>query len=221
MWIRPTGNHVHAEGAIISSGNWNSQRWAFGVKQDNSGVDMMGPGHQRYLSCDLPVGTWTHLVSTFKNNVGTLYKNGALIGTYTFNNQSIDANGLQSYAANTTIGRETYANGYFSFNGCIQDLRMYNHCLSAKEAKELSKGLVRHYPLSRLSTNFVDTTKSFPVSSGKVIAIKDGVRTLGVDADTFFNIPLNQTLIANTTYTLSFYASEVKEGATLRFGLGA
>jgi hypothetical protein len=54
---------------------------------------MFGPGYNRNLSCSVPVGEWTHIVSTFKNNVGTLYKNGEYIGTYAFS-QSIDENGL-------------------------------------------------------------------------------------------------------------------------------
>lgn len=147
VWVKPMGNHIHYEGAILSSGNWNAKRWAFGLNQTNTAVDMFGPGYNRNLSCSVPVGEWTHIVSTFKNNVGTLYKNGEYIGTYAFS-QSIDENGLQSDADNTTVGRETYANGYFGFNGYIQDLRVYNHCLTANEAKQISQGLVLHYPLS-------------------------------------------------------------------------
>ena len=34
-----------------------------------------------------------------------------------------------------------------NINGCIQDLRIYDEALSPREVKELSKGLVLHYPL--------------------------------------------------------------------------
>ena len=56
--------------------------------------------------------------------------------------------GLDSDYENFTIGRETYAGGYFSFNGNINDVRIYDHVLSPREVKEISKGLVLHYPLS-------------------------------------------------------------------------
>lgn len=105
---------MHYEGAIISSGNWNGKKWAFGVNQNNTSVDMFGPSYNRYINCAIPINEWTHLVSIFKNNVGTLYKNGEYVGTYNFGNVV-----LESDAANTTIGRETYANGYFAFNGDI------------------------------------------------------------------------------------------------------
>jgi hypothetical protein len=50
------------------------------------------------------------------------------------------------------IGRETYANGYFGFNGSIQDVRIYNHTLTPQEIKEISRGLVLHYPLNDSAT---------------------------------------------------------------------
>jgi hypothetical protein len=31
VWVKPMGNHIHYEGAILSSGNWNAKRWAFGL----------------------------------------------------------------------------------------------------------------------------------------------------------------------------------------------
>jgi hypothetical protein len=33
----------------------------------------------------------------------------------------------------------------------INDFRLYNHCLSPKEVKEISKGLVLHYPMDNCS----------------------------------------------------------------------
>jgi len=78
-------------------------------------------------------GTHTHL-----------YKNGELISTATTSSWP-----LSSDATITTVGRESYAGGYFSFNGCVQDLRIYDHALSPLEVKHLAQGLVLHYPLNR------------------------------------------------------------------------
>lgn len=65
----------------------------------------------------------------------------------------------QSSDTGLCIGRETYASGYFSFNGDICDMRIYDHALSAAEVKDLSKALVVHYTfndiLAEPTTNLV------------------------------------------------------------------
>ena len=146
IWVKPLGNHVHYNGTFVSSGDWNRKKWAFGVSQDNSKVDVFCNSYNTYLDCPVPVNEWTHLICVHSGTTVKLYKNGEYIGEKTG-----VAEGLESDAANFCVGRETYANGYFSFNGNLNDLRIYNHALSIKEIKELSKGLVLHYKLDDLS----------------------------------------------------------------------
>ena len=142
VWIKPLGNHVHYNGTIVSSGNWNNQRWAFGVSQDNTKVDTLSEGYNIYIDCPIPVNEWTHLVSVYDNGISKVYKNGIYIGEIT---RDIDFNSDASF---TCIGRETYANGYFGFNGLINDVRIYDHALSPMEVKQISQGLILHYPLN-------------------------------------------------------------------------
>ena len=140
-WIKPVGTHVHYNGTIISSGNWNGSCWAFGVSQDNTRVDVFSSGYNRWIDCNIPVNQWTHLACTFQNGTSKVYKNGEYVGELGgFGNFNSDA-------SNTCIGRETYASGYFGFNGRINDVRIYDHVLSPKEVKEISKGLILHYKL--------------------------------------------------------------------------
>lgn len=142
VWIKPLGNHVHYEGAILSSGDWNKSRWAFGVNQNNTKVDMLCGDYNQHVNCEIPVGEWTHLVCTFKNGYGELYKNGKYVGS---------RSGMPAFRSDATItcvGRESYAAGYFGFNGYINDLRIYNHALSLKEIKDISKALILHYTLN-------------------------------------------------------------------------
>ena len=141
IWVRPLGSHVHYNGTFISSGDWNNNCWSFGVSQDNSQVDVLCSKCNTYINCAVPVNEWTHLVCTKQDDVIKLYKNGEYVG------QRSPGSTLSSDASNFTVGRETYANGYFSFNGNINDIRIYDHALSMKEIKFLSQGLVAHYTL--------------------------------------------------------------------------
>lgn len=143
VWVCPYGNHYHYNGTIFSSGNWNAKRYAFGLSQDNSQVDILCNGHNTYLTCAVPTNTWTHLACTCDgNNVVRLYKNGEYVGSSTRSDKPTSDNTTIS-----CIGRETYASGYFTFNGALNDFRLYDHCLSQAEIHELAQGLVLHYKL--------------------------------------------------------------------------
>ena len=201
VWIKPTGNHVHYEGAILSSGDWNHTKWAFGVGQNNTTIDPFGPGYNYKLPCTIPTNEWTHLVSTVHNNIATVYKNGEQIGTYDFGNLVLDSD-----ATNTTIGRETYANGYFGFNGCIEDVRIYNHCLSPREVKEISKGLVLHYPLAMPGQeNMAVGTKNLSVTAYKsnMNCSKRGASTVRLNDYGFY-----ESQVTNSFGGLCVYANQ-------------
>lgn len=141
-WVNPKGNHLHYSGTIASSGNWNNMRWAFCLNQDNTGLTGFDNEYSNYFTTPIPTNTWTHLCVTVDNNVTKFYKNGVYLG------EQARGSTFKSDANNTMIGRETYASGYFTFNGDISDVRIYDHCLSPKEVKEISKALVLHYPLN-------------------------------------------------------------------------
>lgn len=145
VWVKPLGNHYHYNGVIFSSGDWNkTARYSFGLSQDNSQVDILCKGYNNYLTCAVPINTWTHLICTCdSNNIVRLYKNGEYINSSARNDKPDSDNANQA-----AIGRETYANGYFTFNGMLNDFRLYDHCLSPMEIKQISKGLILHYPLS-------------------------------------------------------------------------
>lgn len=143
VWVCPDGTHPNYEGAILSSGNWNQECWAFGVSQDNSQVDVFSNGYVDYITCSVPVGSWTHLVCTKKSGSIKLYKNGSYVGSY-----ADSSTAFTSDASNLMIGRETYASGYFSFNGKINDVRIYDTCISDQEIEELYKCCVLDWRFS-------------------------------------------------------------------------
>lgn len=85
-----------------------------------------------------PINQWTHCTVTFEYpNLLKIYKNGIL-------HKSIVGYGTMNFSS---FAYDTFL--YFdTVNRYINDFRVYNHCLSPKEVKEIAKGLMLHYPLS-------------------------------------------------------------------------
>ena len=102
---------------------------------------------------DIPVtlNTWYHIacvVNKTENKIYT-YLNGSLARTIAITSPPTynDSNGLH-------IGAFGYKNGViYPFFGKINDFRIYDEVLSPREVKEISKGLILHYPLNQLEKN--------------------------------------------------------------------
>lgn len=101
--------------------------------------------------------TWYHYCGTFSETDGMkLYINGKLIAS---------DNNKNPIQWNTTSGQIGKYASYASMSALMNDFRIYDHALSAKEVKELSKGLVLHYRLAGPGgENFI--LESHKVTSG-------------------------------------------------------
>lgn len=87
---------------------------------------------------------WVHCCMTYQssNNTVTIYINGVKCST----SQPKNLTGLSGTTA--LIGKrssETYL-----FEGYLNDFRIYNTCLSPRQVKDISEGLVCHYPLGEV-----------------------------------------------------------------------
>lgn len=87
---------------------------------------------------------WVHCCMTYQssNNTVTIYIYGVKCST----SQPKNLTGLSGTTA--LIGKrssETYL-----FEGYLNDFRIYNTCLSPRQVKEISEGLVCHYPLGEV-----------------------------------------------------------------------
>lgn len=148
--------------------------------------------------------TWTHITFISNGNQQKLYINGSLEKTRsaTINTSSI--------TELTTIGCE-HINGSSIgtyFIGCINDVRIYDHALSPKEVKEISKGLVLHYPLNRggfggdniiAGSSSIEKQYTYPASN-----YKD------------WYAPTTKIIPTSTQYILSFYAKSTVNGDKIR-----
>lgn len=87
----------------------------------------------------LSLNTWYHIACTYNGAKLRIYVNGV-------EDSSADTSLIPNYdSANLYIGASSINTQHL--NGCLNDVRIYDHCLSAKEVKEISKGLVCHYKL--------------------------------------------------------------------------
>lgn len=138
-------NTSHSGSGIISAGDWNNQilnlalsRWS---SDHYTQLQVSGPRWNKTYNFNFNKNTWYHAVVCSDGIKTYAYVNGELIGDTLpgFLPTSIVGNDV-------AIGGATYYNG-MQFFGKINDVRIYDHCLSAKEVEEISKGLILHYKL--------------------------------------------------------------------------
>lgn len=96
------------------------------------------------VNASVGINTWTHIIITYDGNEICIYKNGV--------QQSDKYSGTLEAKSKTSgmfyLGRD-YRTGTTAFNGKLNDFRIYDHCLSPRECKQVSTALVLHYPLNR------------------------------------------------------------------------
>lgn len=82
---------------------------------------------------------WYHIVCTYDGAKLRIYINGV-------EDSSVSTSFVPNYSsAKLYIG--SWNGNNYNLKGRLNDVRVYDHCLSAKEVKEISKGLICHYKL--------------------------------------------------------------------------
>lgn len=149
----------------------------------------------------LPSYKWTHIIFTYDNPNGKLYINGKYIVSFS------------GISASDTFNYETIV-AHCSTAQILNDVRIYNHCLSKKEIAEISKGLILHYPLNNNGCggrNLITTM----TSGGRTSLIDkytlDADFSQNLDTYGYFNV--SPALELDTPYTLSFDVSNFPEGS--------
>ena len=86
----------------------------------------------------LNLDTWYHITIVLNGTTIKEYINGGLQGTFT----------IPTSYANNYYFTGTMTLGDVSMYVSLADVRIYDECLSVKQIKEISKGLILHYPLN-------------------------------------------------------------------------
>lgn len=161
-------------------------------------------------SCVLPtdqsLNTWYHVACVYNNTEKNIkiYLNGDLAVTY---NTTI----VPNLASVTSIGIGGSPLASYGLKGKLNDVRIYDHCLSALEVKEISQALILHYKLNDAnnSTNLI--LNGFGELGGNIGWINANVSTTELPPNStakasFYNGNMTSEyipIISNHSYTLS------------------
>lgn len=109
------------------------------------------------------IDSWHHFAFCCDGTNITTYRDGELIGTY--------QDALASTAALTGylyINGEYNASTEYGYHGRLNDLRVYDHALTTKEVRDISKGLVLHYNFENINDNLLP---AFPANASNGVSI--------------------------------------------------
>lgn len=142
-WIKPTNNG--SQNGIIGT---ESYSWTLYYDAQKIGfVHWISGGSTRTIdlksSTQISTSVWTHVCITWDGIKMILYLNGIKDCEFVRVN---NANQVTSQIIH--LGGHIYTWSGNHFEGYINDVRIYDNCLSAKEVKEISKGLILHLPLT-------------------------------------------------------------------------
>lgn len=222
-WVYMSSTATNHSSSILSSGDWNSgsSQLCFGLYSYSSDgyYKILVPNKSSWsngisLSSPIKLNTWYNICIIYDGNSTRGYVNGEYVGSYAGGGITSSSNSRNLY-----VGSATYYNG-FTLKGSMNDVRIYDHCLSAKEVNEISKGLVCHYKLD--NKGFGNPNLITTMSSGGRMTL-NGKYGLNADfsqnTDTYGYFNVSPALELDSTYTLSFNVSNFPVGSTWNFKL--
>ena len=166
----------------------------------------------------LSAGTWYHVGFTYDGSKIILYVNGVKDKEVSYSGQKNIADYVQVFCWSFNQTNVTQVlHGNYKLNGFVNDVRIYDHCLSEKEVKEISKALVLHYKLNSgcaVSKNLVNGTITGGTINQGTITVTDGIATINNTSGSWCrthcqneaesNTNLANNNVANKTITVSF-----------------
>ena len=193
------------------------------VNNDGWGFRING-GNKRLVCCcgstvwtygvDISYDKWYHATMTIDNGNWTVYFDGSKVGNGTVTTLP------KLTEWNTTFFVGCLSGSYYPLNGQVQDVRIYDHPLSAKEVKEISKGLCIHYQLKGTGANenllvnsseWFNNSISYNANSCKV------TREISYNDTCFLNKQIKITL-TNSNTTTNYGATGIYIGASTQLG---
>lgn len=132
-----TSQRILSEGRDIGSVGTN-------IWVSKAGTTLSWSTHLKSGQITIELNRWYHVALTADGENVRLYLDGELRTTSQYTDDSDYAQSNDVFVLGKMAYSYTSTGSYFPFNGQLNDLRIYDHCLSLKEIKEIYKSLVLH-----------------------------------------------------------------------------
>ena len=144
IYITESGTCERLYGNDSTGTGSNNRKWSLYLYPNRNSLHSWGcmkddatyPNGDFTLSDVFPDNTWTHVCVTHDKTNQYIYINGSLRSTVAWNSSGTFTFDVQTNLISGLSGHQ------------INDYRIYDHCLSPLEVKQISQGLVCHYKLS-------------------------------------------------------------------------
>lgn len=204
VWIEAYNSYV------VSLNNSTSTDYQFMIGSIGNGTDNSATSTYLRLNASfsgtipIPVGEWHHCCATWKGTAVSLYVDGVFDRKITGVTVNPGATHLSiNCRSNSTSGSGVSSTG--SSDTYLNDVRIYDHCLSAREVKEISKGLICHY---KLDNNGFGNPNLLVTQSPSSFS-RQGNKYVNTAADTRTNDTFNLQYFRGSTYVSTFFTKDV------------
>lgn len=184
-----SGGNTSLNCILSLASNTGDNRLGFFYYANNKYIEFQINGHtSQNISLDLSQysNKWIHLTGRRTNGVLEVFVNGVKSDGSKTNSTTIDFGTTNQLAIGSEQdGINSAFNVGQSLNGCLNDLRFYDHSLSKKEIRDISQGKILHYNFNNFQQPRVNLWGD--TSSGRVLANVDssGLLSYGTTAETY------------------------------------
>lgn len=190
-WIYPTADSSSGHQYIVGLNTSSSSDFLGSLCYYANKFGVRTGGTTYSASSTSELNQWYHVVATYNGSILKLYVNRELV-------KSQSSPSSPAAASTVYIGVRGNVSGYFQ--GKLNDIRVYDHCLSQKEIDEISRGLVLHYKMD--DTYIESTTNLMSYNSSRPV-----INTINMATNTSSYGYYIQSIseLNNTKYTFSGY----------------
>lgn len=179
----------------------------------NTGTTSSNRTYHTYYGTTNIFGAWHHLCLTYDRSATKyrLYVDGVCEKEFTYGDTAA-ARPFRLFDWST----DHSSNASYRPNCLLNDVRLYDHCLSKKEVKLLSQGLVAHYKLSAGGNNNLLKNTSNPSTTSGLVSVPS---TCSIVYDDVLerNVFQSSTTATGETYIYSTRTAQVSQSTAYTF----